>query len=136
MLAKLWDATIGQLSLDRRVLLWRLVVSVHILWACNLLSDYGLSGFARADEADTAHAELRREFDGKLNEIRADLDEIKQQQVTGLQILMAQEICRLYRLREQASGQLARTLSDSFEEKQQAFSRLTGSRYPVMECAP
>ena len=58
-------------------------------------------------------------------------------QVTGsYKIVLAQEICRLYFLRESARGDTHEALSDAYETKQTEYADLNkGVRYPVQECS-
>lgn len=100
------------------------LTAAHVAWACGWLP--GITGFA-----------LAADLDDKQQSIEVRLGQIETRLNASLEILMAQEICRLYRLRDTADeGQLISQLSRSLEEKQQAYATISGSRYPLSECAP
>lgn len=121
-----------------------LALGFHTAWSAGWLNVFGIKGFAVAGEVDTVKTELRKEIvdsknemTGQINAVKAELNLIQAQQNASLRILMAQEICRIYRLREQSIDRtLTAQLSESFEQKQIDYQRLGNPRYPVAECAP
>ena len=101
---------------------WRLVVSgllaflfAAFLWSVGAFAALGYPGLARADK----------------------LSEIERKQDIQLRLTLAQEICRLYFLRMDASGQLWTQLNDTFEKRQEEYAAVNGGqRYQTSsECS-
>jgi len=100
---------------------WRLVVSgvlsflfLAFLWSVGAFAALGFPGLARADK----------------------LAEIERKQDMQLRITLAQEVCRLYFLRMDASGQLWAQLNDTFDKRQEEYAAVNnGQRYPTSECS-
>lgn len=108
---------------------WRAILlfafTTHVAWACGLLEPH-LSGFAWAADVDRMQTEIERK-----------LSRLESSQNMLLRIAIAQEVCRLYQLRNASGdGSLQRQLQQSLFEKQEEYFSLTGQRYPVVECAP
>jgi hypothetical protein len=112
-----------------KALKWRLVVSLSIgtlglfaAWTLGWFTALGFSsGFARADETKALSGRLAS---------------IEDNQKTGLRITLAQEICRLYFLRDSATGEAWRVFNDSLDKHQEEYATVNkGIRYPVVECS-
>lgn len=121
-------------GVEEGVLRWRLMMAgtmvaiaatlgLHVAWACGLVP--GIDGFALAADVEQAQTQIEQK-----------LSRLETSQNTLLRIALAQEICRIYRLRNESSGQLQRQLQSSLFEKQDEYSAIAGERYPVAECAP
>lgn len=108
---------------------WRLIVTlivgVHIAWACGWLP--GIQGFA-----------LAAEVDDETTTIKSRLTAIETKQDIALRIALADEICRLYALRDQSVSQptLWRTLNDTFNDRQEDYAAInSGREYDVSQCS-
>lgn len=107
---------------------WRLAVSlsitgffVFILWAIGTFSSFGFEGFARA---------------GEISKLSLQIGNLQASQQAGLKITIGQEICRVYFLRETASGDAWVVFNDSLGKRQQDYADINkGERFPLMECA-
>ena len=134
--AKLVNAP-GAGATHEQILKWRMLMAgtmlaiaitmaVHVAWACGVFDRFGVSGFAIAADVEKAQEAIT----AKLNSLEAS-------QKTLLKIALAQEICRIYRLQQEATGVvLLQQLDKSLAEKQDEYSELAGGRYPLAECAP
>lgn len=71
MLNKLIDIFIGDIPQNQRAAFTRIffrgIFLVHIVWACGLLSAFGINGFARAESIEQVKRELSTQI-SKLNE--------------------------------------------------------------------
>lgn len=127
MIGKVVDLALGNLSPETRTALWRagitLAIVVHIMWACGFLPM--VEGFAFAGDLERAQGEIQEK-----------LERLEESQNTLLRIALAQEICRIYVLRNMASGDTQRQLQRSLFEKQDQYVAIVGERHPVTECAP
>jgi hypothetical protein len=108
---------------------WRVVVVMvfggHVVWACGWLP--GIPGFAMAGEVEEKVAQL----DSRLGAIESKQD-------IALRIALADEICRLFELREQSRGNapLFQTLNEAFNDRQEDYRNVNGARpYDVAQCS-
>lgn len=106
-------------SLDRKQqalflrILWVLVVSIHIAWACGWLSMLGLVGFARANE----------------------VSQIQQTVNASARVTLSQEIRAQVRVRCSTSDQaIADSLTRYIDGLQTEYERIAGQRYPELPC--
>lgn len=107
---------------------WRLAVSISItglfvfvLWSLNVFAGLGFVGFARA---------------GELDKITQQLGSLQANQQAALKITLGQEICRVYFLRETASGDAWIVFNQSLAKHQQDYAEINkGERFPLTECA-
>lgn len=107
---------------------WRIAVSlsitgifVFILWAVGSFSSFGFEGFARA---------------GEIEKLSSQIGSLQASQQAGLKITIGQEICRVYFLRETATGDAWAVFNDSLAKHQQDYASINkGERFPISECA-
>lgn len=103
-----------QQALVLRVL-WVLVVSIHIAWACGWLSALGLVGFARASE----------------------VSQIQQTVNASARVTLSQEIRAQIRARCSTTDQtIADSLTRYIDSLQAEYERIAGQRYPELPCKP
>jgi hypothetical protein len=106
-------------GLDRRQqalvlrILWVLVVSIHIAWACGWLAAIGLVGFARA----------------------TDVSQIQQTVNASARVTLSQEIRSQARIRCISADQSVRdSLTRYIDSLQAEYERVAGQRYPEPLC--
>lgn len=106
-------------SLNRREqalllrILWVLVVSAHIAWACGWLAVFGLVGFARGD----------------------DVTEIKNATKAAARITLSKEIREQNHVRCLTTDQIViDSITRYIDSLQFEYERITGSRYPEAAC--
>jgi len=96
-------------------ILWVLVVTLHIAWACGWLSLLGLAGFAKAED---------------LGRLQKTLD-------ASARVTLSQEIRAQARLRCTATDQgIADSITRYIDSLQDEYERITGQRYPEPTCPP
>jgi hypothetical protein len=116
-------------------LMFRIIVSVHIAWACGLLAPWGLSGFVFAGEVDdkiqAAVEPIRSEL-GNVSEKVARTEEISKRILVGQ---IAAQLRDLNRLRCTTSDhEVRRRMERDIEDGEQEYRALTGERYPLPSC--
>ena len=106
-------------GLDRRQqalvlrILWVLIVSIHIAWACGWLSALGLVGFARANE----------------------VSQIQQTVNASARVTLSQEIRAQARVRCVSTDQAVRdSLTRYIDSLQAEYERVAGQRFPEPNC--
>jgi hypothetical protein len=94
-------------------ILWVLVVSVHIAWACGWLGAIGLVGFARA----------------------TDVSQIQQTVNASARVTLSQEIRAQSRIRCISTDQAVRdSLARYIDSLQTEYERVAGARFPEPSC--
>lgn len=83
----------------------------------------------------SAHAN-EGEVTRQVHKLENRLTAIEDTQRIAARLVIAGEICRLHYLRMGTSGALRLQLNTSYEEKQNEYFRIAGSRYPINECTP
>lgn len=104
------------------------ILAIHFAWDSGYGKPFGLTPVVRADQ-----------LDDRMGKVEGRLDTIEGKQNQSLKLALAQEICRLFHLRNAADSgsQLREQLDKSFEEKQTEFATINrGARYSVAECSP
>jgi hypothetical protein len=93
--------------------LWVLVVSLHIAWACGWLTAVGLVGFARANE----------------------VSQIQQTVNASARVTLSQEIRAQIRARCSTTDQnISDSLTRYIDSLQFEYERIAGQRYPELPC--
>lgn len=93
--------------------LWVLLVSAHIAWACGWLAALGLVGFARAD----------------------DVTELKRTATATARVTLSKEIRDQSRIRCSATDQaIIDSITRYIDSLQTEYERIAGQRYPEPEC--
>ena len=93
--------------------LWVLLVSAHIAWACGWLSVLGLSGFAKAE----------------------NVDKLQQTVASSARVTLSQEIRAQARVRCQSTDPAVRdSITRYIDSLQTEYERVAGQRYPEPQC--
>ena len=116
-------------------LFFRVVVAVHIAWACGLLAPLGMNGFVFAGEVDdkiqAAVEPIRAEL-GNVSEKVARTEAISKRILVGQ---IASQLRDLNRLRCSTTDHDMRSrMEKDIEEGEQEYKALTGERYPLASC--
>ena len=116
-------------------LFFRVVVAVHIAWACGLLAPMGMHGFVFAGEVDdkiqSAVEPIRAEL-GQVSEKVARTEAISKRILVGQ---IASQLRDLNRLRCSTTDHDMRSrMEKDIEEGEQEYKALTGERYPLPAC--
>jgi hypothetical protein len=114
---------------------FRIVVAVHIAWACGLLAPLGMNGFVFAGEVDdkiqAAVEPIRAEL-GDVSEKVARTEEISKRILIGQ---IAAQLRDLNRLKCSTTDEHVRMrMERDIEEGEQEYKALTGERYPLAAC--
>ena len=114
---------------------FRIVVTVHIAWACGLLAPLGMNGFVFAGEVDdkiqAAVEPIRAEL-GNVSEKVARTEAISKRILVGQ---IASQLRDLNRLRCSTTDHDMRSrMEKDIEEGEQEYKALTGERYPLPAC--
>ena len=130
----LLDATPEERAKTMR-LMFRIIVTVHIAWACGLLAPWGLAGFVFAGEVDdkiqAAVEPIRSEL-GNVSEKVARTEEISKRILVGQ---ISAQLRDLNRLRcTTTDHEVRRRMERDIEEGEQEYKALTGERYPLPAC--
>lgn len=130
----LLDATPEERAKTMR-LMFRIIVTIHIAWACGLLAPWGLAGFVFAGEVDdkiqSAVEPIRIEL-GKVSEKVARTEEISKRILVGQ---ISAQLRDLNRLRcTTTDHEVRRRMERDIEEGEQEYRALTGERYPLPSC--
>jgi hypothetical protein len=116
-------------------LMFRIIVSVHIAWACGLLAPWGLSGFVFAGEVDDKIQSAVEPIRSELGQVAAKVartEEISKRILVGQ---IASQLRDLNRLRCTTSDEHVRMrMERDIEEGEQEYKHLTGERYPLAAC--
>ena len=116
-------------------LLFRIIVSVHILWACGFLQPMGLGGFVFAEDVDGKIQSAVEPLRAQLGQITAQLDTQGEIQKRILAGQLAAQIRDLHRLECSTTDEHTRIrMERDVEEAQQEHRALTGERYPTSAC--
>ena len=141
MLAAIGDATPEERARIVRIA-FRIVVAIHILWVCGMLSPIGFAGAVFADDVDgrvqMAIEPVRAEL-GKVATQVQSLDEkvtATNELVTEVLIgNLANQLRDLNRLRCTTADDVVRArMEKDIEDGERKYIRLTGARYPLPAC--
>lgn len=132
-------AAIGDASPEEKARLarigFRIIVAVHIAWACGLLAPMGLVGFVVADEVDTKVQAAVEPIRAQLGQITTQLSKQEAIQQRILMSQLAAQLRDLNRLRCSTSDQTMRTrMERDIEDAEQEYKALSGERYPLPAC--
>ena len=114
---------------------FRIVVTVHIAWACGLLAPMGMNGFVFAGEVDDKIQSAVEPIRNELGQVAAKVartEEISKRILIGQ---IAGQLRDLNRLRCTTSDDHVRMrMERDIEEGEQEYIALTGERYPLAAC--
>jgi hypothetical protein len=114
-------------ELERR---WRMRITGAVLIVSSALIGHMFVSETWPWNGPVAHASTQQELSNKL-------DALLTQVGRNYKITLSREICRLWFLRQTASGDLHRQLNETYESKQSEYTDLNDDkRYPVAECSP
>lgn len=132
--AMLTDATPEERSRVLR-LMFRIVVAVHILWACGLLAPMGLDGFVFADDVDPKIQSALEPVRSQLGAIQAQLDKGEAIQKRILSGQLAAQFRDLNKLKCSTTDEHSKMrMERELDEAQAEYRTLTGERYPLTPC--
>ena len=116
-------------------LFFRVVVAVHIAWACGLLAPLGMNGFVFAGEVDDKIQAAVEPIRAELGQVAAKVartEEISKRILIGQ---IAAQLRDLNRLRCTTSDhEVRRRMERDIEEGEQEYKALTGERNPLAAC--
>ena len=116
-------------------LAFRIVVTVHIAWACGFLAPMGLDGFVFADEVDDKVQAAVEPIRSELGKVAAKVERTEAMSRRILQGQLAAQLRDLNRLRCTTSDDHTRMrMERDIEEAEQEYKSLTGERYPLAAC--
>lgn len=134
MSAFLMDATPEDRARMLR-LAFRIVVTVHIAWACGLLAPIGLVGFAFGDDIDLKVQAAVEPLRAELGKVASKVERTEEMSKRILQGQIAAQLRDLNRLRCTTADQTTRSrMERDIEEAEQEYKLLTGERYPLSAC--
>jgi hypothetical protein len=141
-LSELLDALFPEGNPEERArtlrVIFRVVVAVHLLYAWNLLSPVGFTGFAKANEIDEKIAAAVTPVQAQLKTITVQL-EMQDEVLRSIRVdqlsTKLRELKRTLCLTGTADQQISERLQADIEKAQLEYYRLTGGRYPIPECA-
>lgn len=114
---------------------FRIVVTIHIAWACGLLAPMGMNGFVFAGEVDDKIRAAVEPIRAELGQVAAKVartEEISKRILIGQ---IAAQLRDLNRLRCTTSDhEVRRRMERDIEEGEQEYKALTGERYPLAAC--
>lgn len=114
---------------------FRIVVTIHIAWACGLLAPMGMNGFVFAGEVDDKIQAAVEPIRAELGQVAAKVartEEISKRILIGQ---IAAQLRDLNRLRCTTSDhEVRRRMERDIEEGEQEYKALTGERYPLAAC--
>lgn len=133
------DFLIGDATPEERLRLaritFRVIVSIHIMWACGLLAPLGLTGFVFADEVDSKIQQAVEPVNRKLSAIESKLERNEDIQKRILTAQIAAQLRDLNRLRCSTADEHVRLrMERDIEEAEMEYKTLTGERYPLASC--
>jgi hypothetical protein len=116
-------------------LFFRVVVAVHIIWACWFLAPIGVQGFVFAGEVDDKIQSAVEPIRNELGQVAAKVartEEISKRILIGQ---LASQLRDLNRLRCTTTDEHVRMrMERDIEEGEQEYKQLTGERYPLAAC--
>ena len=116
-------------------LIFRIIVSVHILWACGFLAPMGLTGFVFADEVDTKIEKAVEPIYAQLGEISTQLARNEAMAKRVLVAALAAQIRDLNRARcSTTDHETRRRMEADIEEAELEYRNIMGERYPLSQC--
>lgn len=114
---------------------FRIVVTVHIAWACGLLAPMGLTGFVFANEVDDKIQSAVEPIRSELGQISRKLETSEQIQRRILTGQIAAQLRDLNRLRcSTVDDHVRMRMERDIEDAEQEYKALTGERYPLPSC--
>jgi hypothetical protein len=138
-LTELLDWLLGDASPEERLRLaritFRIVVGVHILWACGFLAPMGLAGFVFANEVDDKVHAAVEPIRSELGKVSAKVERTEAMARRILQGQLSAQLRDLNRLRCTTTDELTRLrMEQDIEDAAQEYKILTGERYPLSAC--
>lgn len=138
-LNELIDWLIGEATPEERLrmarITFRVIVGVHIMWACGFLAPIGLSGFVFANEVDDKVQAAIEPIRSELGKVSAKMERTEEMARRILQGQLAAQLRDLNRLRCTTSDELTRMrMEQDIEDAAQEYKVLTGERYPLAAC--
>ena len=116
-------------------LFFRIIVAVHIVWACGLLAPIGLTGFVFATEVDDKIQSAVEPIRSELGNITRKLEASEQIQRRILTGQLAAQLRDLHRLKCSTGDDHVRMRMDrDIEDAQQEYRALVGEWYPLPAC--
>lgn len=129
-ISSLWNYYRPPKSGDPLVDRWRVRIACGLLLVLLALIGHMIVSEVLPWQGPVARAQEADELNEKLNRVL-------EQSTKTYKIALAQEICKLHFLRQEASGRLHETLNTQFEEKQDEYATFNEKRrYILSECAP
>jgi hypothetical protein len=114
---------------------FRIVVTVHIAWACGLLAPMGMNGFVFAGEVDDKIQSAVEPIRSELGKVAAKVERTEEISKRILIGQIAAQLRDLNRLRCTTSDhEVRRRMERDIEEGEQEYKALTGERYPLASC--
>ena len=114
---------------------FRIVVTVHIAWACGLLAPMGMNGFVFAGEVDDKIQSAVEPIRSELGKVAAKVERTEEISKRILIGQIAAQLRDLNRLRCTTSDhEVRRRMERDIEEGEQEYKTLTGERYPLASC--
>ena len=121
---------------------FRIVVGVHILWVCGLLTPLGFSGAVFADDVNARVQAALEPIRSELGKVAAKQDTMAADQEATRKMVrrvlignLAAQLRDLNRMRCEANDATVRTRAErDIEESEQEYIGLTGERYPLPAC--
>lgn len=114
---------------------FRIIVTIHIAWACGLLAPMGLSGFAFGDDIDLKVQAAVEPLRAELGKVASKVERTEEMSKRILQGQIAAQLRDLNRLRCTTTDQATRSrMERDIEEAEQEYKLLTGERYPLSAC--
>lgn len=139
-------AAVGDASPEDRARLiriaFRILVAVHILWACGALAPLGLDGFVFANDVSPKVQEQVEPIRSEVGKLRSEVGDVKSQlsrvEDQNRRILMSQiasEIRDLYRLKcTTRDDHIRQRMERSLDDRQEEYRKLAKERYPLPTC--
>jgi hypothetical protein len=116
-------------------LAFRIVVTVHIAWACGFLAPFGLVGFAFGDEIDLKVQAAVEPIRAELGKVAAKVERTEEMSKRILASTLAAQLRDLNRLRCTTQDEHVRMrMERDIEDAEQEYKALTGERYPLAAC--
>ena len=114
---------------------FRIVVTVHIAWACGLLAPMGMNGFVFAGEVDDKIQSAVEPIRSELGKVAAKVERTEEISKRILIGQIAAQLRDLNRLRcTTTDHEVRRRMERDIEEGEQEYKALTGERYPLAAC--
>lgn len=116
-------------------LAFRIVVTVHIAWACGFLAPMGLEGFVFANEVDDKVQAAVEPIRSELGKVAAKVERTEIMALRILQGQLAAQLRDLNRLRCETTDEHTRMrMERDIEDSEQEYKALAGERYPLAAC--